>query len=83
MSLSDQKSGDTYFTISQAAQYLKVSTRTLQRFIKEGRLRVSRVTTRRIIIHKKWLDAYAIYGRSRLTPTEWRELHAFIDGKED
>lgn len=67
-----------FFTIRQAAEFLKISTRTLNRAIQAGRCRAHKISDNRTIIHKKWLYAFAIFGKSRLTASERKELQDYL-----
>ena len=46
-----------WLTVSEAAEYLRTSERTVQRLVKRGRIRTSAVGRRRLL-HRDDLDAY-------------------------
>jgi excisionase family DNA binding protein len=56
-----------WLTVPEAADYLRVSQRTLERLVASGDVRSSTVDRRRII-RREWLDAYAT-AREEAAPT--------------
>ena len=62
-----------WYTLSEASDYIGLKERTVRKLMKEGKLRYSQ-PSRKLLIHKKWLDAYAMSMGTRLTPTQKREL---------
>ena len=56
-----------WLTLAEAAEYLPVSQRTLERLVASGELRSARVERRRFI-RREWLDSYAAAGED-VAPT--------------
>lgn len=56
--------GSPWLTLDEAADYLRVSPRTLERLLEAGRVRTSTVGRRRLV-HRDELDAYMRNGDGR------------------
>src|SRR4051812_41128830 len=56
-----------WLTVAEAADYLRVSSRTMERLIQRGEVRSASVERRRIV-RKNWLDEYAT-AREGVAPT--------------
>ncbi len=66
-----------WFTIGEAAAYIRFSIRQIHRWIDEGILKSKKINGgRKLLIHRKWLDSVVMFGKSdRLTPKEKQELN--------
>lgn len=62
-----------WYTLKEAANYLRTSTRSLRRAMNAGQLRQNK-TRGRYLLRKNWLDAFACGLGGRLTPSKKREL---------
>ncbi|MCF7801111.1 MAG: helix-turn-helix domain-containing protein [Candidatus Marinimicrobia bacterium] len=62
-----------FLTLDEAAKIVRTSARTIRRAIQRGRCKATRVSNR-YLIHRKWLYAYALYGKTRLTSAEKDEI---------
>jgi len=71
----------TYVTpwldIGEAARYTRLSESTLRRAINAGKLRVSD-STGKLLFQKRWLDAFLVFGRSKLSQTQKRKLDEVV-----
>ena len=52
-------------TVPEVAQHLRVSTRTVERLISSGRLRVVRPSPRTVFVEERELEAYLASRRGR------------------
>ena len=67
-----------WFTTKEAAEYLRISERSIRRAIETGRLRFARFGDGKrgsIRVTRKWLDAYALgFNGNRLTAAQKNQL---------
>jgi len=62
-----------WFTISEAAEFLRVSEKTLRRAASNGTIKYKK-PTKKYAFHIKWLNSWVLgYGR-KLSPTQKREM---------
>jgi excisionase family DNA binding protein len=61
-----QPQSNDWLTVREAADYLRVSQRTLERLIAAGELRSTNVERRRLV-RREWLDAFAEAREERAT----------------
>jgi excisionase family DNA binding protein len=66
----------TWYTIDDAADYLRCSNRSIRRFIQNGSLHSTRMESKGgIRIHRKWLDAFMMgLNAKRMSPVQKRLL---------
>mgnify|MGYP002640943419 CR=1 FL=1 len=74
-SIVEPNATQVWFTIREAANYLRVSTKTLRRGIKDGKLKSAKPTGK-YLFRKIWLDAWAFEFGVKLTPTQRRTLQS-------
>lgn len=73
-----------WYNISQAAEYLSCSTRTVQRLVQAGRLKYHRPHgRRRMLFHRKYLDAYLLGYGTRISPSQRRQIENLHTGFVD
>lgn len=69
-----------WLSIKEAAQYMRVSERTISRAIKSGTLKFKK-PTKKYLFHKTWLDSW-IYGfGKKLSPTQKNELRSLQESQ--
>ena len=63
----------TWFTISEAAEFLRVSEKTLRRAASNGTIRYKK-PTKKYVFHIKWLNSWVLGFGKKLSPTQSREV---------
>lgn len=64
---------NTWFTLSEAADYLRISSKTLRRAIAANTIKYSKIGSK-YCFNRKWLNAFALGFGKKLTPTEFQQL---------
>ncbi|MBC8550951.1 MAG: helix-turn-helix domain-containing protein [Candidatus Brocadiales bacterium] len=62
-----------WFTISEAAEYLRVSEKTLRRAASNGTIKYKK-PTKKYVFHIKWLNSWVLGYGKKLSPTQGREV---------
>jgi len=62
-----------WFTLADACEYLNLKERTVRNLLRTGKLKYTR-PSKKIAIHRKWLDGYQMNFGAKLTPGQRREL---------
>ena len=62
-----------WFTISEAAEYLRVSEKTLRRAASNGAIKYKK-PTKKYVFHIKWLNSWVLGYGKKLSPTQKRDL---------
>lgn len=76
----DAGNGSPWLTLDEAAEYLRVSPRTLDRLLERGRIRTSAIGRRRLV-HRDELEAYMRTATGEVTPvTQPRRRRRTLDG---
>ena len=78
MAQIDHPTSQVFFTTSAAAKFLNISLRTVQRAVKAGQLKARPISPGRKLIHKRDLYAFALFGKSRLSASERKELEEYL-----
>ena len=66
-----------FLTLPEASKVLRISSRTLRRAIDRGKCKSVKISNRHLI-HRKWLYAFALHGKTRLTPSEREEIEYLL-----
>ncbi len=64
-----------WYTTRSAASYLSLSERSIRSLLNAGKLKFSKPAGK-ILIHKKWLDAWALSYGKKLTPSQNHEVES-------
>jgi excisionase family DNA binding protein len=73
MSRNNNKEVQTWFTLKEASDYLRLSTRSIMRAMASGRIRRNKVNGR-YLLQREWLDAFACGFRTRLSLSEKKQF---------
>lgn len=68
-----------FLTLRESAKILRTSTKTLKRAVDQGKCKATKVSNRHLI-HRKWLYAFALHGKTRLTASEREEIEFLLKG---
>ncbi len=73
-----QLNNQEWLNIKEAAQYMRVSERTIRRAIKSGALKFKK-PTKKYLFHKTWMNAWIFGYGKKLSPTQKHELKSLGD----
>lgn len=77
MEITELANQQEFLTIHEASEVLRTSARTIRRAIDRGKCKSVKITNRHLI-HRKWLYAFALHGKTRLTPSEREEIEYLL-----
>ena len=78
MSHNQRIDSQTWFTLKEAARYLRISTRSIHRAMVKGKLRRNKVDGR-YLFRQNWLDAYGCSFGQRLSKSQQCEFRLLTE----
>ena len=78
--IMSQLNNQEWLNIIEAAQYMRVSERTIRRAIKGGTLKFKK-PTKKYLFHKTWLHSWICGYGKKLSPTQKNELKSLQESQ--
>jgi excisionase family DNA binding protein len=67
----------TWLTLKEASEYLRISPRSIRRAMSRGHLRRNKIGGR-YLFHKKWLDRFACGYGQRMSKSQMKQLEQLL-----